>query len=528
MRIMPLVLLASTLRLHPVVVVFALVACIAPDRGSDTVVIASGADLESANPLTTVHPLARQVQRYALFVTLAQYDSALRPAPYYARGWRWSADRRVLTFQLDPALSWHDGVQTTARDAAFSIDAARDPATGFFRRGDLSEVVAATAESDTVLALSFARPQSRFPAVLCELPIAPVHLLGGVPHGQLKTAPFAFSPVGNGPYRFVERHPREWWSFEANPNFPLRMGGPPRLRRVVVAVVDEPTTKFAGLASGDVDLAGISPTMVALTRRDPALEVLTYPIAFSTVLVFNSGKPLLGDVRVRRALAAAIHRQRLVDVALSGLALAAEGAIPQDHPYFQGVPNADDAGAQLDSAGWPLLNGWRTREGERLSVEMLSVGSGDNALEQLIQADFRAIGVELRITQLELGAFLTQARASEKRFDLLLAGIPGDVSLSQVSSMFESSQAGGALDYAGFHRPALDTLFLRARSAADDVGLKSAWQAIDTYLQREAPVSWLYHATGVQGKARRLQGVRIDLRGELASLTRWYMEGAGK
>ena len=38
-----------------------------------------------------MHPLARQIQRYALFVTLARYDSALVAAPYYAR--RWSGAR---------------------------------------------------------------------------------------------------------------------------------------------------------------------------------------------------------------------------------------------------------------------------------------------------------------------------------------------------------------------------------------------------------------------------------------------------
>jgi hypothetical protein len=51
-----------------------------------TVVVASGADLESANPLVTVHPMARQVQRFALFVTLARYDSALRPDPLLRAG----------------------------------------------------------------------------------------------------------------------------------------------------------------------------------------------------------------------------------------------------------------------------------------------------------------------------------------------------------------------------------------------------------------------------------------------------------
>src|ERR1700759_4038621 len=95
--------------------------CIAPQRSPETVVYASGADLESANPLVTVHPLSRQVQRYALFVTLARYDSTLHARPYYARRWAWSPDRTTLTLHLDPSLRWHDGVPTSARDVAFTL-----------------------------------------------------------------------------------------------------------------------------------------------------------------------------------------------------------------------------------------------------------------------------------------------------------------------------------------------------------------------------------------------------------------------
>src|SRR5947199_5447732 len=110
-----------------VLLLLSLAACVA-QRPAGTVVYASGADLESANPLVTVHPLSRQVQRYVLFVTLARYDSVLRPQPYYARSWTWSPDRATLTLHLDPTLRWHDGVPTTARDAAFTLDLARDPA----------------------------------------------------------------------------------------------------------------------------------------------------------------------------------------------------------------------------------------------------------------------------------------------------------------------------------------------------------------------------------------------------------------
>src|SRR2546430_15431566 len=128
-------------------------ACVAPQRSPDTVVYASGADLESGNPLVTVHPLSRQVQRYMLFVTLARYDSALAPAPYAATRWEWSADRRDLTLHLVSGLTWQDGAPTTAKDAAFTIDAARDPATGYARPPALADAdsISATSPSPAVV-----------------------------------------------------------------------------------------------------------------------------------------------------------------------------------------------------------------------------------------------------------------------------------------------------------------------------------------------------------------------------------------
>ena len=74
-------------------------------RRGDTVLFASGADLQSINPLLTVHPLARQVQRYLLLTTLVRYDDSLVPRPYLARAWHWSPDRRELVFEYFPRLA---------------------------------------------------------------------------------------------------------------------------------------------------------------------------------------------------------------------------------------------------------------------------------------------------------------------------------------------------------------------------------------------------------------------------------------
>jgi peptide/nickel transport system substrate-binding protein len=500
-------------------------ACGQSPRPADIVVYASGTDLESANPLVTIHPLSRQVQRHVLFVTLARYDSALVPQPYYARAWSWSADRRMLTLSLDPALRWHDGSATTARDVEFTLLAARNPRAGFARAGDLAAIDTVLATTDSTLVIRYRAPQRGLPPILAELPIVPAHRLAGVSLSDMRRADFNTAPVGNGPFRFVSRVAGQRWTFARNEDFPPGMGGPPRVRELVIAVVDEPTTKFAGLAAGDLDFAGIAPTMAALARRDPMIEVLDYPVLFSNALVFNVHRAPFDDVRVRRAVDLSLDRPRLVEAALAGFATPAGGPVPPENPLSRGDSvrqQAARADSLLDAAGWRRASdGWRRKGDKEFTIDLLTVGSGDNAVEQLIQADLGQRGIRVEIRQLEMAAFLARARATEKSFDLLITGIPGDLSLAYLRAMFESSQRGSSLDYADFHSVSIDALFTRARNAADDAELRAAWRAIQAELALHVPVSWLYHSRGLQGVSARMRNVTMDLRGELVTVARW-------
>ena len=496
---------------------------------NDVVVFASGADLESANPLVTIHPLARQVQRHALFVTLTRLDSALVPQPYFARRWEWSEDGRRLTMHLFPSLMWHDGPATTARDVAFTIDAARDPATGFPRASDLVTIDSVSVADDTTFVISFSSAPPGLPPILSELPIVPEHLLRDVPHSSFRQQAFAMAPTGNGPFRFVRRDAGRRWIFERAAEFPDSLGGPPAVRRLVIAVVDEATTKFAGLVSGDLHVAGIAPTMATLVANDPALRVVDYPVAFVTAIVFNSARPPFDDVRVRHAIDALINRQRVIDVALAGFGVPADGPVSNAHPWYEAGqrPTVAEADSLLDAAGWRSSGIARERNGQPLQFTLLTVGSSDNAIEQLIQADLREHGIQMDIRQMEHGAFLTTARKAPKDFDALYTGVSGDLSLSHLASMFDGRLAGGALDYAGYHTPRLDAMFAAVTSAGTDAALANAWRAVQRELSAQVPVSWIYYARGVQGLSRRLQAVRMDLRGEMATLVRWRLEPAG-
>jgi len=499
-------------------------ACTGPERPGDVVVFASGTDLESANPLVTIHPLSRQVQRHVLFVTLARYDDALRPSPYFARHWIWSADRRALDLMLLRGLTWSDGVPTTATDVAFTLDRARDPRGGYARAADLASVESIAVTSDTSVRIRFRAPQRDLAPIFCELPIVPAHVLGHVAPADMRRTPFATHPVTNGPFRFVDRVPGQRWTFERNERFPAALGGPPEMRELVIAVVDEPTTKFAGLASGDLDFAGIAPTMASLAKRDPLIRVVDYPILFSTALVFNTHRPPFDDVRVRRAIDLALDRQRIVSAALAGYGTPASGPVPPENPlsvHADARPDTRAADSLLDAAGWRRgRSRWREKD-RPLAVTLLTVGSGDNAIEQLIQADLGARGVRVEIRQMELAAFLGVARAANKDFDMLITGVSGDLALAYLGAMYDSRQRGGALDYGDFHAPKLDTLFARARDARTETDLRLTWTAVQEELARDVPAAWVYHSRGLQGVSARMRNVTMDLRGELATVALW-------
>lgn len=486
--------------------------------------MASGADLESGNPVVTIHSLTRQLQRYALFVTLVKLDDQLQPEPYYADHWAWDRQRHVLQLSLHNDLFWHDGVATTARDVQFTIDAARDPIVGSPRASDLVDIDSVHVVSDTVVRLYFRSSQARVPNVLAELPLLPQHLLDSVPRASWRQSAFATAPVGNGPFRFVDRTAGRRWRFERNDQFPLSMGGPPTLRRIVVAVVDEAATKFAGLVSGELDIAGVSPVMAHLVRDDPTLTLLTPPALFSNVLAFNTTRALFADARVRQAISLSINRVQLVATAVAGFATPAGSAIPPGLPVSPVADPAYDivqADSLLQAAGWVRDGSAIRRKGdEPLQIELLTVGSGDMAVEQLIQADLHERGIDVRIRVAEMATFLTTVRAATKTFDVVLTGIPGDIGLGQLSALFASSQQGGALDYTGYHQPRLDSLLDQARMANATTATE-AWARVDRMLLSEMPVVWLYHARGVQGVSARLQHVVMDLRGELVSVSKW-------
>lgn len=459
-------------------------------RRGATVLFASGADLQSINPLLTVHPLARQVQRYVLLTTLARYDSLLEPRPYLAQRWEWSDAGRTLTFRLRTNVRWHDGVPTTARDVAWTLDAARDPATGYPRLTELRSVTSVSAVNDSTVELRFsgAAVAGSFQDVLTDLSILPAHLLDSVPRARLREASWNAHPTGNGPFTFVTHEPNRRWVFARNAAFPAELGGPPHIERLIVVVVDEPMIKLSALVAGELDFAGVSPQHAAFVRRHTALAIRDYPLIFPYGLVFNTRRPPFDDPRARLAAALAIDRQEIVDGYLFGFAAIADGPVPPGLPRYRQpapLPLAPDSARRLVAA-LPAPP----------RFELLTVGSGEAALEQMLQARLTAVGFAVTIRQLELSAFLDRVYGARHDFAAAVMGIPGDAGLG----------------------------FLQPLGNLTGIPVPPDPVAAQRVFAERLPVVWLYHARGVQGMNQRVQGVRMDMRGELPTVAAWHVQ----
>ena len=494
-----------------------------PARNSGTVFYASGADLQSINPLVAVHPLAKQVQKNVLLLTLVAYDSGIHTVPRLATP-EWAPDRRAVLFRLRPDITWHDGRPTRAVDVGRTLELARDPAVAYPRARELQSVVRVEVIDSLTVRVAFDRPQPVFPDVFTDLAILPAHRFDSVAAGSIRTAGFNRAPVGNGPFEFVEYVPGQRWIFRRSDRFPAELGRP-GIERLAIVVVDEPATKLAGLTSGELDFAGIAPQHAEIVRQNPALRVVDYPVLFSNAVFWNLRRAPFNDPAVREALDLSLDRPTIVEGFLHGFGTAAGGPVPPAHPWYEPVvpPPRDTAEASrlLAAAGWKSgPDRIRTKAGRRLAFDLLTVGSGDNLLEQMVQAQLKSIGAEVRIRQLELSAFLAVIQGSSRDFDAAVTGVTGDLALGHLRALFDSRNPG-PLAYSGYRSAELEKAFDRASSATSESALIAAWKDAQRILARDRPVSWLYHSRGLQGVNRRIGNVAIDLRGELANVARW-------
>lgn len=264
-----------------------------------------------------------RLQSLGVAETLTTVDDQARPAPMLATRWeQQGADGRQWRFTLRPGVTFHDGTPLTPDAVVTALRyvagvtapprAIRD--IGFTVAADGPDAVRITTdEPDPVMPL---RMSSGNLGVL-----APSAYAGGGAPGYLRTGtgPLVLESVQGAESAQLVRNDAYW-------------GEKAGATRITVRYLEDPQARALAVQSGEVQFAEGLPQAQLEQVRSSGAEVVEYPNARTVPLQLNQSRPPFDDVRVRRAVTAAIDRPVLAQQVLGG------GAAPAADLFGAAVP----------------------------------------------------------------------------------------------------------------------------------------------------------------------------------------------
>ena len=414
-----------------------IVGCERPSPASnDTSATATGS--ESLSTLTILFesddyilgPARDDTPKFLMFERLVR-GYGTKATPGLAERWEHSDDFRTWTFHLRDDVRWHDGIQVTAYDVAFTLGLFRHPAV--LHGGFALLIDEITVPDDYTLVLTFTRPTGPETALAGWPVFYPRHLLQDLDPEDFFAWEFWTHPIGNGPYRYVRGSPNTLIELEANPDY---FEGRPAIDRVVLRL--STANMVTELLSANVDAAYyVTPGDIPTLAADPRFRLyFRWMTSEPQAIYWNHRHPFLSDSVVRRALSHAVNRREIARVLnlpdemplVGGLSpddraleLYREGRLDPGFSYDPGL-----SARLLEQRGWVDRNGdgVREREGTAARFTFLARQGGILATLEvaiLLQHQLRAIGVGMEILTVESAAWY--ARFLEADFDVTIQDV---------------------------------------------------------------------------------------------------------
>lgn len=446
------------------------------DAPAGDLVIAISGDETSLNPYTYVTGYPGWNLLNLMHDSLLVLDENNEPQPLLATEWQVSDDGLTYDLTLRDDVTWHDGEPFDADDVAFTFDYVVDNTQSRWTPGVAAvESVTVNSPTDVTIQLNAASPD--FPVrPLADMPMMAEHVWTDVTDPN---ASGVEQNIGTGPYRLADYNSDQSYLLEANTDYAM---GTPLADTISLAVIPEPSTAFAALRAGEVDMVSsiVEAQLVEEFQNDADLEVQIGPGFGSTMLNINNERAPFDDPEVRRALGLAVDPQELVDTVLLGTGTAPNpGFLHPDSPIATSpvdhVFDVDEANAVLDGLGAEMLDdGTRVLNGEPMDFELLVYADNPGRIRtaEILAEQFSEIGVSVTVATLDAETVDEQVWpgfdvANGRDYDLAMWGWSPPVQLDagRYGSLFHSDPSIGTFNVVGFSDPDVDALIDEMREA---------------------------------------------------------------
>lgn len=393
-----------------------------------------------------------------LYEPLFTLNASFLPEGVLCESLEWDEAGLVCTLTLREGVTFSDGSPLTARDAAETLQRARESERYAYR---LRNVTAVAANRAGKVVITLAAP-NRGLAALLNIPVVKWSTAGE----QV--------PTGTGPYRLVSeggstflQAREDWWQQKSLPAETIPL----------VPAKDQETALYL-FSARRVELLPVDPT------EDPSLttgkaQSTGQPTSVMQFIGFNTAEGrLFADPKLRSIFSRGIDRETLVHAKLVDLALAAQFPISPLSPLYphdlETAWSEETVGQELEEAGQ------NTGEMRTLTLLACSGNAFRSASARFIAENLSLLDWEIQVTELPWEAYLAALEAGE--FDLYF----GEVRLTADWDLTDLVGTEGALNYGGYANEATDQLLLEFAGAEDRA---SSARRLLSDLQANAPIA---------------------------------------
>lgn len=471
-----------------------------------------------------------------------------------------SEDQKEYTFVIKKDVKWHDGAPLTVDDIIFTIDRIKDPAFESPLRSSFQGVTAEKLD-DSTIKFVLKEPYAPFLGNLT-FGIIPKHLWENIGSESAKLAELNLKPIGSGPFKFDFLRKDRLGTIKSialtrNNNY---YGFMPYIEGITFKFYADIDSAVQALVNkNDQGLSFLPQSLYSSVCKSDkncgswTVHSLKMP-QYSAIFFNQNRSAVLKDKEVRRALYAAIDRERIVSQVLNGEGEVVNGPIlPGFIGYDQNAAavqfSPETATKILDDAGWKgitpnnlialnreqekkdataakvefvdrsdadrlaELGGqeyFRQKGGQILSFELTAVDSSESrAVAEAVQKDWQAIGVRVSLNFIS-GADIKREAIKTRNYDALLYSEIIGADPDPYPFWHSSQMTDPGLTLAIFTDRRLDKLIETGRSTNDVTKRAAAYKDFQSLIVSEIPAIFLFSPTYTYVVADSIHGIDLD------------------
>ena len=430
--------------------------------------------------------------------------------PLLAESWTVSPDGMVYTFKLRRGVKFHDGTEFNSEAVMLNIERLLKPDSRYYYKVGgpiaVSQVYSSLERAEAVDPYTVRYHMKQANADF-------IYLLkrayaGFISPAVIKNYPpeeVAKHASGTGPFRVGQREEGSRLVLE---RFDGYWRGAPYLDRLVYRPFGEAGAREAALLSGDVDLIHYA-QIDSIEKLKGRFTPLAWGLSQAFLVALNTRHPFTKDEKVRQALNYAVNRDALAKSLFKGLVVPSKGPYSPSNAAWNPALKA----YPYDPARARKLLAEAGASGAKVKALMPTQVAGIPLVSetaQSIQADLRAVGVELSYDQMEWTAYLAKVRPGlTEEHIFYITGWGSDAMFWMEQLLGKNFQPPKGANRGWYENAEVEKLFEQGRGEFDQAKRKALYQRAEEIIVREAPWLFTVYYTDLGLRSQKLEGLKL-------------------